>query len=298
VHYTLKDKWLHIDISSLFVKTIQEFFDTYIPSRKVQHLLIQNKQILLDGNPVKREDDIVGLSLDIDLYPEDHQYEEVSLKPDVVYEDEIILIVNKPKDILVHSENGDEMSMNRIVASYYRDKSYISALPIHRLDKQTSGLLVYSKSPVFQPILDDLLSKKQIRRNYLAFVEGKMKVGETFTIDKPIGKDRHNASKRVIYKDGQKALTKVRCLACNKAKNYSVLLCTLDTGRTHQIRVHLSSIGYPILNDELYGVSSDLCIRMGLFAYSVDLYHPLKEENMVIEAELPNDLNRLYQEAL
>ena len=298
MHYTLKDKWLHIDISSLFVKTIQEFFDTYIPSRKVQHLLIQNKQILLDGNPVKREDDIVGLSLDIDLYPEDHQYEEVSLKPDVVYEDEIILIVNKPKDILVHSENGDEMSMNRIVASYYRDKSYISALPIHRLDKQTSGLLVYSKSPVFQPILDDLLSKKQIRRNYLAFVEGKMKVGETFTIDKPIGKDRHNASKRVIYKDGQKALTKVRCLACNKAKNYSVLLCTLDTGRTHQIRVHLSSIGYPILNDELYGVSSDLCIRMGLFAYSVDLYHPLKEENMVIEAELPNDLNRLYQEAL
>ena len=298
MHYTLKDKWLHIDISSLFVKTIQEFFDTYIPSRKVQHLLIQNKQILLDGNPVKREDDIVGLSLDIDLYPEDHQYEEVSLKPDVVYEDEIILIVNKPKDILVHSENGDEMSMNKIVASYYRDKSYISALPIHRLDKQTSGLLVYSKSPVFQPILDDLLSKKQIRRNYLAFVEGKMKVGETFTIDKPIGKDRHNASKRVIYKDGQKALTKVRCLACNKAKNYSVLLCTLDTGRTHQIRVHLSSIGYPILNDELYGVSSDLCIRMGLFAYSVDLYHPLKEENMVIEAELPNDLNRLYQEAL
>ncbi len=298
MRYVLDDKWLHIRIDSLFVHTIQEFFDEYIPSKKVQHLLIQNKQILLDGNPVKREDDIVGLNLDIMIYPEVYEYEKVSNVPDIVYEDEFIAIVNKPKDVLVHSDGSDELTLSRIMGSWYCDQNYISAFPIHRLDKETSGLVVFSKSVVFQPLLDQLLSNKQIRRNYLAFVEGKIDAGTIMNIDKPIGKDRHNASKRIVTKTGQSALTKVRCIGVNKAKNYSILYCTLETGRTHQIRVHLSSIGHPILNDSLYGKQSDLCIRMGLFAESVELYHPLKEENMSVEAELPNDLRKLYLQGL
>lgn len=298
MQYTLNEKWLHIDISSLFVKTIQEFFDEYIPSKKVQHLLIQNKHILLDGNPVKREDDIVGLSLDINIYPETYAYDKNDMKLDVVYEDEIILIVNKPKDVLVHSDGNEEMTLTKMVESYYSDKNYISALPIHRLDKETSGLVIYSKSVVFQPLLDLYLSQKKIRRNYLAFTEGRMEPGKIMTIDKPIGKDRHNPNKRIIYKNGQDALTKVRCIGVNKAKNYSIMMCSLETGRTHQIRVHLSSIGHPILNDDLYGHQSDLCIRMGLFAESIEMYHPLKEENLSVECDLPNDLNRLYMEGL
>ena len=163
--YTLDKTWLHIEIESLFVKTIQEFFDVYIPSKKIQHLLIQNKNILLDGNPVKREDDIVGIHLDINVYPEKYNYISNDYKLDVVYEDEFILIVNKPKDILVHSDGNDELTLTKMVESYYADRNYISALPIHRLDKQTSGLVVYSKSVIFQPLLDKLLSEKKIRRN-------------------------------------------------------------------------------------------------------------------------------------
>ena len=296
--YTLNGTWLDIDIDSLFVKTIQEFFDNYIPSKKIQHLLIQNKNILLDGNPVKREDDIVGLKLNINIYPETYNYKKIKNVIDVVYEDEIILVVNKPKDLIVHSDGTNDLTLTKMVESYYTDKNYISALPIHRLDKETSGLVVFSKSIIFQPLLDKLLSEKQIRRNYLAFVKGKVDTGKTFVINKPIGNDRHNSNKRIIYKNGQQAITKVKSVGCNKSKDYSVLQCILDTGRTHQIRLHLSSEGYPILNDDLYGVRSDLCQRMGLFADNLEMYHPLKEDNISIDTNLPADLSKIYMEAL
>ena len=285
--YALEDRWLHIETESLFVKTIQEFFDSYVPSRKVQHLLIQNKRILMDGNPVKREDDIAGMRLSICIYPQECSFEKINLSPDIVYEDEIMVIVNKPKDLLVHTDGSEEITLTRIMQSYYSDRNDIDPLPIHRLDKETSGLVIYSKSPVFQPLMDKLLSEKQIRRNYLAFVHGIMEAGKTLTIDKPIGNDRHNANKKVIYKNGQNALTKVRSRGCRKSKNYSVLYCSLETGMTHQI-----------LNDPLYGRSSDLCIRMGLFANNIEMYHPLKEDTLSIDCELPNDLQKLYMQVL
>ena len=296
--YELRDRWLDIKIESLFCKTIQEFLDSYIPSKKIQHLLIQNKWILLDGNPCKRESDIAGVILSILIYPEEYEYSKCNLKLDVVYEDEIVLVVNKPKDVIVHSDGTEENTLCRMVESYFAERNYLSALPIHRLDKETTGLVVFSKSIIFQPLLDKLLSEKQIRRNYLAFVKGKFEKNRTLIIDKPIGNDRHNSSKRIIYKNGQKALTKVRGLGYSKKDDYSILRCVLDTGRMHQIRVHLLSEGYQILNDDLYGIRSKLCIRMGLLADELEFYHPLKEEIINIECDLPNDLAKLYFETV
>lgn len=296
--YTLEDKILKIDISSLFNEKIQDFFDEFIPSKKMQHLLIQNKWIMLDGNPCKREDYIVGINLEINIYPEEYVYEKIDCKLDVVYEDEIILVVNKPKGVLVHSDGLDGDTLTKWVESYYVDRPYISALPLHRLDKETSGLVMFSKSIVFQPLLDKLLSEKQIRRSYLAFVKGKMDKDASMIINEPIGKDRHNANKRVCYKGGQSALTKVRSLGYSKKNNYSVLRCILDTGRTHQIRVHLAYKHFPILNDTLYGEESKLCIRMGLMADELDFFHPLRQEMLNVECELPNDLSKLYFEVL
>ena len=298
MRYTMKDdRTLAIAIDSIFYTTIQEFLDDFIPSRKIQHLLIQNKWLRMDGNPVKREDDIMGLNLEINLYPETYAYQPADMKPDVVYEDELLLVVNKPKEVLVHDDGNDIDCLSRWVEGYYVDRPYIAAQPLHRLDKETTGLVAYSKSIIFQPLLDKYLSEKQLRRYYLAFVKGRLDPGTSLTIDKPIGRDRHDAAKRIVNKNGQRALTKARSLGYSK-KGYTIMRCVLYTGRTHQIRVHLANEQLPILNDSLYGVRSDLCIRMGLMADELEFYHPLKEENVLIEADLPNDLAKLYFEVI
>ena len=293
--YILKDKILSIDVNTIFEESIQDFFDAYIPSKKIQHLLIQNKWIDLDGNQVKRESDIVGNKLNINLYPELYNYKHLDNKIDIIYEDEFILVINKPKDLIIHSDEKEEITLNKMVESYYQNDNHIAIHPLHRLDKDTGGLIVYSKSIIFQPLFDKLMEEKQIRRSYLAFVEGIYDQDDQ-VINKPIGKDRHQNNKFVINSNGQKAITKVKLVGVNKRKNYSILRCILDTGRSHQIRVHLSSIGYPIINDEIYGHQNKIVTRMGLFADNITFFHPLKQEMIEIECSLPKELEELYQE--
>jgi len=294
MEYILNKKKLEIKIESLFNETIQSFFDEFIPSKKIQHLLIQNKWITMDGNPVKRETDIVGINLEINLYPEEQQKTAGDFKVDIVYEDEIIVIVNKPKGVLVHSDGSDEETLTKWLESYYYDSPWINIQALHRLDKETSGLVMFSKSMIFQPLLDKYLSEKQIRRMYLAIVKGKLEANKTFVINKPIGKDRHDSKKRVVCVSGQPATTKVKSLGCNLKDNYSILRCVLDSGRTHQIRVHLANAGYPILNDELYGTNSKLLVRMGLVADKIEFFHPLKQVETSVECELPKDVEKLF----
>ena len=294
--YSLNGRLLEINIDSLFNETIQDFFDVFIPSKKYQHLLIQNKWILIDNIPAKRESEIKGDILSINIYPEDNIYKEENNPINIAYEDELCLVVFKPKGVLVHSDGNSEVTLTDYVKSYYKDKPYIDVQPIHRLDKETSGLVMFSKSLIFQPLLDNLLSKKSIRRYYLAFVKGKMKVNDSLVIDKPIGKDRHNANKQVIAKNGQNAVTKIKCIGTKDG--ISVIRCYLDTGRTHQIRVHLASIGLPIINDDLYGIRDNRLVRMGLVADELEFYHPLKQEMIKVECELPNDVGKLLNEVL
>lgn len=293
MEYVLDNTEIKIKISSINNGRIQDFFDTYIPSSKMQHLLLQNKWIKIDNKNVKREDEIKGEYLTINIYPYNNEYQKFDYQIDVVYEDEFLLVVNKPKDILVHSDGNDEICLADYVKSYYCNKPYIDVTPIHRLDKETSGIIVFSKSKIFQPLFDKLLEEKQIRRHYLAFTNGNLNK-ESVIINSPIGKDRHNSNRRIIHKNGQEAVTKITKIASKN--NISIIRCVLETGRTHQIRVHLASINLPILNDSLYGVKSNRIIRMGLIADELEFYHPIKEEMINLEISLPNDLSKLYKE--
>lgn len=289
---------MEIALKDIGLENTQAFFDIFIPSRKWQHLLIQNQDIKIDGQPLKRDSVFRGKQLELCLYPELYTYEHYKKeKPVVIYEDEIFLIVYKPCGLLVHDDGQGKDCLQKAVEGYLYDKKeeYCLAKPLHRLDVDTQGLVAFAKSPVMQPLLDSMLAQKMIRRRYLAIVSGKINKGTRFIIDKPLGRDRHNAAKMLVYKNGQKALTKAVSLGFSK-RGYSILDCRIMTGRTHQIRVHLSSEGYPILNDKLYGKKSDIMKNMGLLAYELTFYHPFKEEEMVIKAPLWGEFRHLMEE--
>ncbi len=288
--YTLVNDSLMIEVSSLYYRNVQAFLDALVPSRKLQHLIITNGWLRLDGIKVKRETPLTGDKLYLDLYPEKQNYPALKDKDvDIVYEDELLIVVNKKAQELVHSDGNEGISLTDRLRARYASRPYcINAL--HRLDRDTSGLLLFSKSMIFQPYFDKNMNEHEIRRSYLAFCAKEAAKGLKLSIDRPLGRDRHHAGRMIVYEKGQSAQTRAECLGTRKG--VSVFRCTLLTGRTHQIRVHMAYEGYPVINDELYGKKIDDSGVMGLFAQQISLYHPLKEEILTLTAEVPEALRQ------
>lgn len=209
----------------------------------------------------------------------------------IAFEDEHLLVVNKPAGMLIHPTTyTDQETLANAVMFYYQqqDKSH-GFHPIHRLDRKTSGLVAIAKNPHIQHRLS-LNGAKHLQRWYLALITGHIKP-VTGIIDAPIARHPQSIIERIVHPDGQPAIT------CYEVLDYfaesTLIELELKTGRTHQIRVHLSHIGHPLLGDDLYGGSTQLLARQALHAHRLSFLHPITNEPVFVSAPLPTDMQQL-----
>jgi 23S rRNA pseudouridine1911/1915/1917 synthase len=197
---------------------------------------------------------------------------------EVLFEDDHLLVINKPAGIDTHPNEPHQVnSLLNGVAYYLQSKGESSWVRhIHRLDRDTTGAILFAKHPLAGSILDRMLEQRKIKRTYLALVHGLMK-RKKGTIHEPIGRDRHHATRRRVSPSGQDAITHFELIDVFQKENQSLVKCWLDTGRTHQIRVHFSHIGYPLVGDILYGGKS-VAPRQALHAAKLEFVHPLTKE--------------------
>ena len=251
--------------------------------RKIRHFLRTKKNILINQkqvhwNEMVKPGDICQLTFDEEDYP---PKEILWGNPDLVqeiYQDQHLIVVNKPEGMKTHGNQPDEIALLNHVSAYVGHTCYV----VHRLDMETSGLVLFAKNPFILPILNRLLEKKEIAREYWALVEGRVGSKELIFRDK-IGRDRHDRRKRVVdSKNGQQAETHISRLKQFPNKT-SLVRCTLKTGRTHQIRVHLSYHKHPILGDPLYNSRSKVS-RLMLHAFRLSFTHPLTLEKLSFTA--------------
>ena len=242
--------------------------------RKIRHFLRTKKHILINQEEVHWHQTIKsGDECQLIFDEEDYPTKEIALgNPKLVneiYQDQHLIIVNKPEGMKTHGNQPDEIALLNHVSAYVGQTCYV----VHRLDMETSGLVLFAKNPFILPILNRLLEKKEISREYWALVDGRLEAKDLIFRDK-IGRNRHDRRKRVVdQKNGQYAETHVTRL--KEFKDGSTLVrCKLKTGRTHQIRVHLSHHHYPILGDPLYNPHSKNK-RLMLHAFKLAFIHPL-----------------------
>ena len=251
--------------------------------RKIRHFLRTKKNILINQkqvhwNEIVKPGDICQLTFDEEDYPpKEILWGNLDLVQEI-YQDQHLIIVNKPEGMKTHGNQPGEIALLNHVSASVGQNCYV----VHRLDMETSGLVLFAKNPFILPILNRLLEKKDIAREYWALVEGQVGSKELVFRDK-IGRDRHDRRKRIVdEKNGQYAETHISRLKQFPNKT-TLVRCKLKTGRTHQIRVHLSHHKHPILGDPLYN-SKSRTSRLMLHAFRLSFTHPLTLEKLSFTA--------------
>ena len=264
--------------------------DTYIPSVDTDITRTSAQRLIEDGNIlVNGKNDKISVEI-----PEPKQIElkAQNIPIEIIYEDSDIIVVNKPKGMVVHPANGnpDGTLVNAIMAICKDSLSGIGGeiRPgiVHRIDKDTSGLLIVAKNDNAHVKMSEQIKNHEVKKTYIALVRGVFKENEA-TIDMPIGRSTSDRKKMAVNKNGKNAITHIKVL--KRFDKYTLLQVNIETGRTHQIRVHLSHIGYPIVGDYTYsnGKNEFDVIGQCLHAQKLEFKHPITQKDMCLEAELP-----------
>ncbi|MFK9094121.1 RluA family pseudouridine synthase [Bacillus salipaludis] len=291
-------EWFQITIPKEWEgKTTDEIFRrVWEAPKKLTHLFRMENKVFMDGSPINWNLPLAaGAKMQIQLFED----EDLRLIPnfydiDILFEDDHLLVINKPPFMNTHPNDPltETKTLLNAAAFYLQSKGELRNIrQIHRLDRDTSGAVLFAKHALAGAILDKMLEKRDIKRTYIAAVHGlfKQKKG---TIHQPIGRDRHHATKRRVSPTGQDAITHFQVLKEDKNKQLSYVKCWLETGRTHQIRVHLSHIGHPIVGDTLYG-GQLVEKRQALHAAKLEFIHPFTKEKLVCHAPFIGPLDIL-----
>ena len=263
-------------------------------SRVTIQRLISEEKILVNGKKTKASYKVQeGDKIQV----EEEKPVEVSIKAqniplEIIYEDNDIIVVNKPKGMVVHPANGnpDGTLVNAIMAICKDTLSGIGGeiRPgiVHRLDKDTSGIIIVAKNDKAHINLSEQIKEHKVKKTYIALVRGIVRENEA-TINMPIGRSEKDRKKMAVTKKGKEAITHFKVL--QRYDNYTLLQVNIETGRTHQIRVHLSQIGYPIVGDEVYSNGKNEWNVKGqcLHAKSLEFIHPGTGTKMYLEAKIP-----------
>ena len=261
-------------------------------SRSIVTKMIEQNDIVVNGNPTKASYKIkLGDTIEIiKEYVATTDIEPTPMELNIVYEDEHIIIINKPNGVVVHPGSGNETNTLANGLLYYTQN--LSDLNgeerpgiVHRLDKDTSGLMLIAKTNQSHTILSEEFKKHNVKREYVALLNGILPHNKA-KIDAPIGRDKQNRKKMAVTAENSKnAITHLTVL--KRYKKHTLVSLELETGRTHQIRVHMNYIGYPVFNDPVY--AHQVIKEYGQFLHSknIDFVHPITKEKMHFESDLP-----------
>lgn len=261
-------------------------------STRLLQKIIKERHVYLNSEIVDTRSSVYLndiISVNLDFKEESENIISTKMELNIIYEDDCFLILNKPAGIAVHpSISHYTDSLANGVKFYFESIGLQRKIrPINRLDLNTSGIIIFAKNQYVQECLIKQMQDNTFKKYYIAFVEGTF-VNKKGTINLPIARKENSIIERCIDKNGQTAITNY--IVLSEYCNFSVVECHLQTGRTHQIRVHMSAIAHPLLGDTLYGNYSDLIDRQALHSYKISFIHPITKQFMTFSCKLPDDM--------